>query len=192
MNRDAFWRDEMKKVLLATLMCSAMASPVFADDMGSGTVTFTGSIIDAPCGIAPESVDQTIKLGQIAKSALTAGGTSTPVPFTIELIDCDATTQQKAAVTFTGNVTNPDGDNDSLVLQGTAKGAGVVISGLNGLPVKFNRSGTPADDGDYSYIQDGDNTLLFSAYLRGLNDDTANPVTPGSFTAVTNFTMSYP
>lgn len=181
----------MKKILLATLMCGAIASPAFAEDMGSGTVTFTGSIIDAPCGIAPESVDQTIKLGSIAKSALVAGGTSTPVPFTIELIDCDATTQQKAAVTFTGEVTNPTGDNDSLVLQGTASGAGVVISGLNGLPVKFNRSGTSADEG-FSYIQDGDNTLLFSAYLRGMNDDTDNPVTPGSFTAVTNFTMSYP
>ncbi|MDI6978669.1 type 1 fimbrial protein, partial [Serratia sp. Se-RSBMAAmG] len=32
----------------------------------SGKVTFTGSIIDAPCSIAPGSVDQTVSLGAIS------------------------------------------------------------------------------------------------------------------------------
>lgn len=40
-----------------------------AADQGHGTVTFTGSIIDAPCSIAPESIDQTVNLGQISNVA---------------------------------------------------------------------------------------------------------------------------
>ncbi|HFQ2072986.1 fimbrial protein [Providencia stuartii] len=173
----------MKKIILATLIsgamsASAMAAPV---DAGQGTVTFYGSIIDAACGIAPESTDQTVNLGQVASAQLEAtDGTSRPVPFTIELIDCNAETQKTATVTFTGGV-NPNLP-DSLAIQGQASGAGVQIAGLDGVPVKLD--GTKGTD---LKIQNGDNSLLFSAYLKG----DGQPIVPGEFTALANFTMSY-
>ena len=172
----------MNKLILATLISGAMSASAIAApvDAGQGTVTFYGSIIDAACGIAPESTDQTVNLGQVASAQLAGGGTSRPVPFSIELVDCDTETQKTATVTFTGGV-NPN-LADSLAIQGQASGAGVQIAGLNGVPVKLD--GTKGTD---VKIQDGDNSLLFSAYLKG---DCTTVVT-GEFTALANFTMSY-
>lgn len=174
----------MKKIILATLIsgamsASAMAAPVSA---GQGTVTFYGSIIEAACGIAPESTDQTVNLGQVASAQLEDGGTSRPVPFTIELVDCDTTTlkDNTATVTFTGGV-NPN-LADSLAIQGQASGAGVQIAGLGGVPVKLDGSA-----GTDLKIQNGDNSLLFSAYLKG----DGKTIVPCEFTALANFTMSY-
>ncbi|CAG9429906.1 fimbrial protein [Providencia alcalifaciens] len=171
----------MKKVIFATLVSSVMSTSVLAADAGQGTVTFEGSIIEAACGIAPESTDQTVNLGQVASATLVNGGMSRPVPFTIELVDCDTTTWDTAEVTFTGGV-NPNLAN-SLAIQGTASGAGVVITGINAVPVKLDGSATAGSVA----LQNGDNSLLFSAYLKG--DTTA--IVPGAFTALTNFTMSY-
>lgn len=174
----------MKKIILATLIsgamsASAMAAPVSA---GQGTVTFTGSIIEAACGIAPESTDQTIDLGQVASAQLKDGGASRPVPFSIELVDCDTSINSIADVTFTGGQ-NPARPG-SLAIQGTAAGAGVVITGLDGAPVTLDGS---AGAGKIN-LQDGDNSLMFSAFLQG--NPTGTP-TPGEFTALANFTMQY-
>lgn len=173
----------MKKVILAVLIsgamsASAMAAPVSA---GQGTVTFYGSIIEAACGISPESTDQTVNLGQVASAQLAAGGASRPVPFTIELVDCDTSIKAIADVTFTGGV-NPNLAN-SLAIQGTASGAGVIITGLDGKPVTLDGS---AGAGKIA-LQDGDNSLMFSAYLQG----DKRTIVPGEFTALANFTMQY-
>lgn len=45
----------------------ANAAPV---NHGNGKVTFTGSIITAPCSIDPSSVDQTVDLGQVGDVVL--------------------------------------------------------------------------------------------------------------------------
>ncbi len=52
-------------------------------------VTFKGAIIEAPCSIAPESIDQTIELGQISNMALADGGKSSPKTFDIALQNCN-------------------------------------------------------------------------------------------------------
>jgi major pilin subunit PapA len=43
---------------------------------GSGEVDFKGVIVDAPCGIAPQSIDQTIDFGQLSLTHLNSGGIS--------------------------------------------------------------------------------------------------------------------
>lgn len=171
----------MKKLILATAMSGVMSASALAADAGQGTVTFEGSIIEAACGIAPESVDQTVNLGQVASAQLANGGTSRPVPFQIELVDCDTSIGSTASVTFTGGI-NPS-LADSLAIQGTAAGAGVQITGVDGKVTKLDGS---APAGSIA-LQDSDNTLMFSAYLKG--DGTT--VVPGAFTALANFTMAY-
>lgn len=171
----------MKKILLATLISGVMSASALAADAGQGTVTFEGSIIEAACGIAPESTDQTVNLGQVAVAQLNGGGTSRPVPFSIELVDCDTSVNKTASVTFTGGI-DPN-IADALAIQGTAAGAGVQITGVTGQVVKLDGS---APAGSIT-LQDSDNTLMFSAYLKG---GTA-AATPGAFTALANFTMSY-
>ena len=68
-----------------------------------GTVTFLGSVHSGACSIKPESVDQTIHLGAIAKHQLQAGGKSEARRVLIELEGCDLTnlTDNTVTTTFT-------------------------------------------------------------------------------------------
>lgn len=149
-------------------------------DQGHGKITFTGSIIDAPCSIAAKDVEQVIPLGEIANKALEDGGKSEPRPFDIELENCDLGTIKTVTTTFTGAAdTN---EPTMLGITGSASGAGIVLTDGSSKPITLGK----ATDGQT--LQDGTNTLLFSAYLQG---DGASSIVPGSFTSVTNFTISY-
>ncbi len=60
---------KLNKLMLATAIAFSTASVAHAaptPNQGSGTVTFSGEIIDAPCSITPDSVDQTVPMGQIS------------------------------------------------------------------------------------------------------------------------------
>lgn len=109
----------------AGMMCATSAFAATATiptaDAGQGTITFSGSVIDAPCSIVPESQNIQVNLGQISvKSLAAADKNSDPVPFTINLAQCSfddtssntppATNYSKVAVEFTG-ITAPTGGN---------------------------------------------------------------------------------
>lgn len=169
-----------KNMLVLALVSSAFAAN--AADQGSGTVTFNGSIIDAPCSINPDSVDQTVDLGEISQASLANLGTSTPRNFSINLENCDLTDKTKVGITFNGS---PDSVNSDLLgITGTAKGAGIVITDGSGSPIKLSVPST------YRALGAGANTLVYSAYLQG-NSATAGSVKPGSFSSVANFTLAY-
>lgn len=68
-----------KIAFIAAMLSGAVMANANAADQGHGKVTFTGSIIDAPCSISPDSIDQTVSLGQISNAALANSGTSTPM-----------------------------------------------------------------------------------------------------------------
>ena len=173
-----------KKVTLAVALGMVMASGMAnATDQGHGKVTFTGSIIDAPCSINPDSIDQTVSLGQISNVALKADGntgTSVPRNFEIKLENCDTSTLSSVKTTFTG----ADGVSDgSLGITGTAKGASIILTNGDGAQIKLGEASAAHN------LQDGNNTLLFSAYLKG--DGASATITPGDFTAVADFTLAY-
>lgn len=172
----------VKKIALAVAVISGIAmGAANAADQGHGTVTFTGSIIDAPCSIAPESIDQIVDLGQVSQAALKDGGTSNPVPFNIKLEQCDTATLQTVQATFTGAASS--GNPDLLGITGTAKGASIAITNGAGDVIVLGQP-SPAQT-----LQDGNNTLAFSAYLQG--DGASATIVPGSFQSVTDFTLSY-
>ncbi len=173
---------DMKKIVIAVAITSGMAmSATQAADQGHGTVTFVGSIIDAPCSISPDTVDQTVKLGEVSSVALKNGGTSQPQPFDIKLEQCDTATLKTVQATFTGapSVGNPD----LLGITGTAKGASIAITNGSGEVITL---GTPSPA---QKLQNGNNTLAFSAYLQG--DGASATIVPGSFQSVADFTLSY-
>ncbi|PBI80453.1 hypothetical protein A9993_12255 [Rahnella victoriana] len=167
---------------LGMTLVSGMAN---AAGQGSGQVTFKGSIIDAPCSIAAESVDQTVEMGQIANVALKNSGKSTEVPFTIKLTGCDLTgtpAKTKVNATFTG----PTGTvTDSFAIAGTAAGASLLLRDTAGVVVANGKASSdvllPAAGGDAE--------LKFAAYLQG--NGASATVTPGDFTTVTTFALSY-
>ncbi|CAI1773057.1 type 1 fimbrial protein [Serratia marcescens] len=174
----------LNKTLLAAVIAFGSASMAHAADQGHGKVTFTGSIIDAPCSIAPESIDQTVDMGQISNAALKDSGQSTPRNFDIKLEDCSFGTpaaKNKVQVTFTGM--ESVAGNGLLGITGNAKGASVAITQADGQVITLGQATKEHT------LQDGNNTLRFAAYMQG--DGASATITEGDFQAVTDFTLAY-
>ncbi|AHV36780.1 fimbrial protein [Aeromonas dhakensis] len=156
-----------------------------AGNTGSGKVTFNGEIINAPCSVAPESVDQVVEMGQISTKELANGGESNSKPFSIKLLNCEISDQEDAVkVTFSG-AKDPVDSSLLVIGGGDAKGAGIKMTAPGGAAIVL---GTPT--AAFGLVN-GDNELPFSAVLKGYADQTTNPLQAGAFTAVTNFTLSY-
>ncbi|WP_447885651.1 fimbrial protein [Serratia fonticola] len=175
---------QLNKIMMATVVAFGLSSVAHAADQGHGKVTFTGSIIDAPCSIAPESIDQTVDLGQISNAALKDSGQSTPRNFDIKLENCtfgSPAAKNKVAVTFTGM--ESAAGNGLLGITGNAKGASVVITDGSGTPIKL---GVPTKE---QTLQDGNNMLSYAAYMQG--DGASATITEGDFQAVADFTLAY-
>ncbi|MNP51935.1 Fimbria A protein precursor [compost metagenome] len=88
--------------------------------------------------------------------------------------------------TFTGaaSVGNPD----MLGITGSAKGASIAITDGSGTLIKFGEASTK------QIIQDGSNTIAFSAYLQGdMSSDgtTGAPIVPGEFSSIANYALNY-
>lgn len=175
--------EKMNKSMLVAAMILAISTQSHADQ-GHGKVTFAGAVIDAPCSISPESVDQTVELGQISNLSLKDGGHSTPKYFNIRLENCalgTPATKNKVQVTFSGM--GSVAGNGLLGITGNASGASVAITDGAGTPIEL---GKPTKE---QVLQDGNNSLNFAAYMKG--DGTAATITEGDFQAVTNFTLAY-
>lgn len=181
----------IKKTAVATLMVF-FSGAAFADDgeagkaptsQGQGVVKFVGAIIDAPCSIAPESVDQTIQMGQVANSLLERQGESPLRAFSIHLENCSLETAKTATITFNG--IPDDTEKKHLALNGSAKGAAIaMVSQLDGSEVVL---GEPTKA---MSLVEGDNHLKFGAKLVS-NVKTGEKAIPGEFTATADFIMNY-
>ncbi|MCY1688747.1 fimbrial protein [Yersinia enterocolitica] len=177
---------KFNKIMLSAFLVFGASTMVQADEPGkdpvlgaTGKVTFTGKIVDAPCSIAPESVDQTVKMGSIANGALKAGGKSTPQPFMLKLTGCDVVTKKSVETTFTGGASETQ--DGLLGVIGSAKGVSVGIGDTAGNLIPL---GKPVP----SKLIVGSNELNFTTFVQG--DQTAE-VIPGDFQAVAGFTLAY-
>ena len=190
-----------KLAAIMTLTLGMTATGVYAaDDVateGSGQITFHGHIIDAACSIGADSESQTVELGQISAKQLEDQGVSSPKVFSIDLENCRMNTATEEGkppvitapmvkVTFGGSpALNADGtaDNNKFGIMGTAAGAGVVITDASSTIIPVGGTSEARE------LIEGKNTLAFSAYLQGLDDNDA--IKSGEFTSITDFTLSY-
>ncbi|AGP46495.1 fimbrial protein [Serratia plymuthica] len=185
---------KLNKFMLAAVLALGATSMMAQADIknqGRGTVTFKGAIIDAPCSITPETVDQTVNLGQVSNVALKDGGKSTPKNFQIKLENCDlnpgsgtpvAGKNNAVSITFSGAASSFD--PNLLGITGVAKGASIAITDGSGEVIKLGQA-TKAQT-----LQNGNNTLSFAAYLQGSKASSA-AVIPGEFQSVADFTLAY-
>lgn len=180
---------KLNNVALATLMAFGLAAGAAnAADQGHGKVTFTGSVVDSPCSIHPDSLDQTVALGQISNASLKDGKSSTARNFSIKLENCTFGTpasKNKVSVTFTG--TESTAVAGLLATTGTAKGVAVAITDDSGKAVKL---GEPTKG---RKLSEGNPTLNFAAYVQGASGtkDAPAAITEGDFQAVADFTLAY-
>ncbi len=168
--------------MIKTVMAGAVAMALVsfganAANQGQGVVNFKGTVIDAPCGIAPEFADQSIDFGQISKSHLNADGISVKKDLNIKLINCEPNKSVK--VTFTGATL--ESDNTALGTTGDT-GTAVVISGQDGKLVSFGAEGAAQS------LKEGDNTLHYSSWVKAASKGSAKE---GAFSAVANFNLAY-
>ena len=168
----------MKKFFVVNgLICCLISSSV----MAAGQVNFKGVIVDSPCGIAPQSIDQTIDFGQLSLTHLNSGGISNPIPLQIELVNCalGQNKQNTVSVKFTGSTVGST--TDVLGTTGNT-GTGIVINDVNG-NIQFNTASNAL------YFGGGSNIINFSAWVK--KADATTDVKAGTFSAVTNFTLEY-
>ncbi|NMY55066.1 type 1 fimbrial protein [Pseudomonas sp. WS 5051] len=167
-----------KSALASMVLLACSASVASAAGAGSGTVTFSGEILESACSITPESVDQPVPLGSVSKSQLNNGGIGTKQYFNIELTGLTDNTV-KATFTGTGATAVPG----ALALNGVA-GAGILLTEFDGTAITLGTATRPKG------ITAGSNTLTFGAQLKG-QTSTTTTVGTGTFTAVTNFALAY-
>ncbi len=168
---------------LVSFGANAALAATLAKDMGQGVVNFKGTVIDAPCGIAPESADQSIDFGQIPKSHLDLGGTSVKKDLNIKLVNCNFSkpeAKKTVSVTFSGKPVNAH--PDELGTTGDT-GTAIVVSTTDGSMVKFD--GTA---GTATKLQAGNNILRYSTWVKKA---TGGTLKEGDFTAVANFNLTY-
>ncbi|ECE0793372.1 fimbrial protein, partial [Salmonella enterica subsp. diarizonae] len=166
-----------KSLLTIGLAVAGMmyGASVFAADttpttgpFGSGKITFTGTITNSPCDIAPGDDAITVPFGQISYRKLNAADATTDSkPFTIHLQNCafdpnspDATgsagKMSKVTVSFSGTA---DTSGKAYVSTGSAQHIGVqLLKSDNSSLIIPN---TPMPDADAQQLQAGNNELNF-------------------------------
>lgn len=179
----SFMNVLFKSALASMVFLVSSASVVNAAGAGSGTVTFSGEIIEAACSLTPESVALTVPMGSVSKSELSGGGFGIKEYFDLELTGCSLSglTSNTVKATFTGTASSAV--TGALALNGV-DGAGILLTEFDGTAITLGTA-TSA-----KAITAGNNTLTFGAQLKGQPTASGN-VGTGSFTAVTNFALAY-
>lgn len=173
----------------------AAGSTPTAGPFGSGKITFTGTITNSPCDIAPGDDAIAVQLGQISYRHLKAvDDVSDSKPFTIHLQNCAFDTDDaqsnpnpvgkmsRVTVSFSGNA---DSNNKGYVNTGNAQNVAVqLLKSDNHTIIVPN---TPMPDGDAQQLQNGNNELTFFARVVALTTG----VTPGNIESSVTYTLKY-
>lgn len=179
-----------KSALFIVLISSALTSQVFAASGGNGRINFTGTVISAPCSIAPNSTDINVNLGQVADNVLkTWNKYSQNVRYSIYLKDCNLTEQKVGAVVYPAlskvNVTF-SGIADSaapilLANTGSAGGVGIRLIDANGILLKLNDTSSDIN------LNTGQNQIVFAARVEANGE----LVTTGTIVSQATYALNY-
>ncbi|EAB8827192.1 fimbrial protein [Salmonella enterica] len=193
-----------KSLLTIALAAAGMlyGASVYAVDppttgpFGTGKITFTGTITNSPCDIAPGDDAITVPFGQISYRKLNAADATTESkPFTIHLQNCafdpndtgatnagTAGKMSRVTVSFSGTA---DTSGKAYVSTGSAQHVGVqLLKSDNTTTITPNST---MADGDAQQLQAGNNELNFFARLIALT----NAATPGDVNASVTYTLKY-
>ncbi|EBN5474556.1 fimbrial protein [Salmonella enterica] len=165
-----------------------------AGPFGSGKITFTGTITNSPCDVAPGDDAITVPFGQISYRKLNAAdATTNSKPFTIHLQNCafdpnspdvtgSAGKMSKVTVSFSGS---GDTTHKAYISTGSAQHVGVqLLKNDNSTIIEPN---TPMPDTDAQQLKAGNNELNFFARLIALT----GAATPGDVNASVTYTLKY-
>ncbi|MIE72244.1 fimbrial protein StdA [Salmonella enterica subsp. diarizonae] len=181
----------------------AVDTPPTTGPFGTGTVTFTGTITNAPCDIQTGDENLSVNFGQVSYRALKAADAvdnNNAKQFTIHLQNCefdpDTSTNSgttnpvgqmsKVQIAFSGV---PAAGSKKAFISTTNTNLGVQLLGLDGQPI------TPSNTPDFSstnptqQLQPYQNTFTYTAKL--MNVGAENSVTAGAFSIPVSYTLKY-
>ncbi|WP_367671448.1 fimbrial protein [Serratia symbiotica] len=172
------------------IMLSVCSMAALAKEQGHGKISLGGEIVETPCGIAGENVDQSVDFGLISMRDAAQGAQPVLVGsrrnVEIKLINCELASRVRPGLLYrTANITF-DGIADSLdpeLLGVYGKAQGIAIELLNSTGAPIPLGSTTAD---YLSVA-GDNTLRFGTQLR-IHPDKARA---GRFSSLARLTLSY-
>lgn len=172
--------------LMTALTLAGFSAQAATNIVTGGTVHFEGTVVNAACAVDAGSVDQTVQMGQVKSSTLaTAGTTSTKVPFSIQLDDCDLSVSTLASIGYTGtsiNATNPNVLALDTSAAGAANNVGIQILDRTGTPLPFDGTTYSAT----TTLSTGTNVIPFEARYYSLGSATA-----GSANGQATFKVQY-
>lgn len=181
------------KALLAMAVTVLTSSYAFADvDGGSGKITFTGTIINAPCAIEPDDIDKQVALGEVPASYINTNGHSDAVDSSLHLTNCDLPNSDngsgvpisKVDVTFSSDsVTTEDSSLLSNTFASGAQNVGVRLLDKSSANITLGTA-TPIELISNSATQ----TLPFMAYMQKVG---TTDVTVGAVAATATYKLTY-
>lgn len=180
---------KMVKTTLAGVVVSALlssAAMAASTDQGSGTITFKGTIVDAPCSIKPNSVKQEIPMGTISNAAIRNDKTSV-TPFSIELEGCDLQKYNED-----GTPANGQWSGVNVEFKGTTVGTDKKYLGVTeNVGIQLTHNGQPIiiDTPVKLSLKAGSQVLGFGAQVKAVDKTKAIPLT--DFNTVANFSLTY-
>ncbi len=173
------------------------SAPTSTGKFGGGTITFTGSVTEAPCSIPAGEANQNIDLGVVSNKVLTSSSLSgsTPVPVKINLKNCDlgeASTYHKASLKFLddGNLSSA-GKNKGLLNVTGSKDVAVQLLDRTGVhPIDFTSDETMKPGTEVSLSTGADSTIVFMAHMMGVTGSTGTPPA-GNIKAQVSYQLDY-
>lgn len=181
----------LRTLWIGLALCPVLAvtaAPRAGDDLEllGNTVNLHGRIIDQPCVVSPESLDQEVEMGVVDVKELYANGVAELVPFSIRLTNCKPGIFRMAKVTFTGSQ-DTELSGGLAFTAGIARGAGIRLYDVAQSPLNLGSASR-------GYLLGGaaDNELQFFARVEGHPAAlTAKNIQPGDYSAVANFIVAY-
>ncbi|EIO3769869.1 fimbrial protein [Salmonella enterica] len=199
----------IRKTLIAVTTIAAImgSAAAFAVDgtapaattgkFGGGTISFTGSVTEAPCSIPPSDVNQTIALGSISNKVLVSSSKtgSDPVPVHINLKNCDVggtSVYSKVSVKFLndGKIDKTGISKGLLITTGSATGVSVQLLDNERKGIDFTSNDTMRPATEVPLATGVDASLTFYAHMIAKTGSTT-PATAGTVSAQVAYQLDY-
>ncbi|WP_234262404.1 fimbrial protein [Klebsiella aerogenes] len=150
-----------------------------------GIIHLRGEVAAGACIVSPESQDKVVVMGAVRSNQFSGVGSwADPVPFALQLIDCNTALSHQVGMVFSG-VT--DG-KDPLVFSvgrgpGVAEGIGLGLFDADGELIVPN-----TQPRSFTLLNQGTVVVPLTAKYRA----TSQTVTPGEASTVVYFSLYYP
>lgn len=162
---------------------------------GAVNVTFDGELIDRPCQIDPDSLNQTVQfLDRSVKDFQYAPGRGPTENFSIRLVQCNTNTIWKTVkLKFSGDKESAMKERADYFFKVTGGNTGKLAIGiLDTDGTTLMKLGDAHNHGQGTPIDRDALLFNFKAYVQATPDALAQKsVTPGSYASTANFELFY-